>query len=551
MPDFDVIKQNFISIIDMLTDKEYLKNLLHKVNPSPLKDADFFVDYIIRVLLFLFPLYVYENNAIMGISGKEIIIGIVVLSVVMYCVPKLFWTGELKEKKTGLSGLIILGIFVIVALIFVFQISHAGSEAARTYRYLGLFLLPFCVQYAGDFRRYYFQLLTASFTILYISMYRFVFTGLPTMLGADLILSDQSKLIPFLMLGIAASSILYITEEKIIFQRIYLVITAASMVLIFLYGDMTAFIIMFLFITGLQFISLPTVSFMKKNMILLFLFGFCASNAPLLTYFKTPGISREFDLEYSIYIDLVIAVAGLFITKYWERIPEKQSEGPVLMPVFSKWYKRFLLIIISIILAFILLGSRGEKLQNVVGGKVLSGFSTAFWESVSRSDGELWHIISVYGIIGLGVVILVGIMLVRLAARAFQNDKLTVDEKGLILLVLLFAVQSFFYPFSVASTPQFLIFTGFALHADRLGYAGSFSNHKTEKITRFVPGTVFLLSSAMAAALALLVVFAVYRLFMPVGNAGDTSSMVQNAIEVHQGQAQEFEQEDNPLNGDE
>ena len=246
-----------------LSDKKFRRTVLNKVNPSPLKDANFFVDYIIRVLLFLFPLYVYENNALMGISGKEIIIGIVVLSVVMYCVTGLFMNGELNEKKTGLSGLMLLAVFVIVALIFALQISNAGSEVPRTYRYLGLFLLPFCVQYAGGFRKYYFQLLTASFTILYISMYRFIFTGLPTMIGSELILSEQYKLIPFLLLGTAAVSILYIAEENVIFQRIYFLINAASMVLIFLYGDMAAFIIMFLFIMGLQFISLPTVSFMK------------------------------------------------------------------------------------------------------------------------------------------------------------------------------------------------------------------------------------------------------------------------------------------------
>ena len=50
----------------------------------------------------------------------------------------------------------------------------------------------------------------------------------------------------------------------------------------------------------LQFLRRPTADYMKKNMILLFLYGFAASNAPLLSYFNLPGISKEFDLEYSI-----------------------------------------------------------------------------------------------------------------------------------------------------------------------------------------------------------------------------------------------------------
>ena len=64
MPDFSVFKQYFAKIKNKVTDKEFQRDLLNKMNPAPLKGSDYLADYIIRVLIFLFPLYIYENNAI-------------------------------------------------------------------------------------------------------------------------------------------------------------------------------------------------------------------------------------------------------------------------------------------------------------------------------------------------------------------------------------------------------------------------------------------------------------------------------------------------------
>ena len=59
--------------------KDLMNRIYEKINPEPDKGSDYLVDYMIRALLFLFPLYVYESTGVMGISMRDILFGIVIL----------------------------------------------------------------------------------------------------------------------------------------------------------------------------------------------------------------------------------------------------------------------------------------------------------------------------------------------------------------------------------------------------------------------------------------------------------------------------------------
>ena len=49
---------------EKLSDKEFRKKVSVVINPEPMKGSDYLVDYMARVLLFLFPLYMYEADVI-------------------------------------------------------------------------------------------------------------------------------------------------------------------------------------------------------------------------------------------------------------------------------------------------------------------------------------------------------------------------------------------------------------------------------------------------------------------------------------------------------
>ena len=644
-----------------VSDKEFQRKVMSRVNPAPLEGADFLVDYLLRVLIFLFPLYIYENNAAMGISVKDILFGIVVMIMTLWCVKNLLFQRKSYASHMGKRVLILYGAFLLIAITFAVQMSKVSSEVPHTYLYLGCFMLPFCVSFVGKSRRYYMELLAASFTLIYISIYRYIFTALPTLIGSENLLSNANKLIPLLLLGGSVTAYLYITEKNDKLQKVYLGITAAGLVILFLYGNMAAFLIQFLFIMCLQFLDKPTVTFMKKNMIMLFLYGFCASNAPLLTYFNAKGINKEFDLEYSIYIDIIIAILGLFVTSYWEKIPNDHGEDATLMTRFSKWYKASIAGVMVLIMIAFVFGSRGGNLSNAIGGKAVSGFASSLWNAVNKSNGELWHVLSVYGVIGIVVMMVLGAIIFSMVIRPWLRGEAEPIDKGFIMITVMFLIQSFFFPYSATSTPEYLIFAGFALcvgkslqaataeqdvdenssetleevpatateHLEQVKHETELENEKDisviwvptsvrkdyvsesvgintdstesednsdmvfinlsddettsqatedaqngapaenagtendqseeelhlpkiftlENIRKWVPSSAILAVSAMVASLLLMIFMVLYRLFMPIGNAGDTDSMVQSAIERHeaellaQAQAEAAEQE--------
>ena len=52
--------------------KTIIKDIISKLNPAPDENADYLVEYFFRILIFLFPLFIYEHNAVIGVSYKDI-----------------------------------------------------------------------------------------------------------------------------------------------------------------------------------------------------------------------------------------------------------------------------------------------------------------------------------------------------------------------------------------------------------------------------------------------------------------------------------------------
>ena len=520
----------------MKTDKSGKKhqksNILSHIFPPIMEGADPLVDNIFRVIIFLFPLYLYQDKALMGLSGKDILTGVVVLLMGLWCLYKAIKGDYFREIAMQRTKAFAMATFVLVLILFAVQFNNINSEVTHTYIYLGAFILIFCSIYAGGGRRYYLQLLTASFTLVYICIYFHIFTGMASVLGAERLLDKPQELIPVLMLSTSTGSILYLTEENERLQKLYLFLTAAGLVIFFLYGDMMAFCIMLLFVMGLQYMGRPTITHMKKSLILVFLYGFCASNAPLITYFGAKGITREYDLEFSIYIDIAIAIAGLIVTGYWDKLDKDEQEGPGVIRL-SEWYGRAIMGASAVLLIAFIFGSKGAKLQKSFGGKALYGVTNGLWEAVNNTSGEIWHVLVKYGVIGVAVLASLGGILGYRALAIIRDEKRDGLEKGYALLAILFIAQGLFYPFSSTSLPIYAIFVGLAIAPYRKVEITEAATDKkrNRKLAYGFTMLGYLMASALMAGFIVLAVAGAYRVLHPVNEASTVESMIQVAIE--------------------
>lgn len=508
---------------------EDLKNRIYEyINPEPDKGSDYLVDYLVRVLLFLFPLYVYDSVGVMGISMKDILFGIVVLIMTVRCIRSMLR----KKICLGKKELFILGIFVSVLACFCIQTIALSAEVSHTYFYVGMFLLPFCVGFIERSKKYYMNIFVSSYIIVYLSIFIYIFTVKATFLGFEEYLDESYRLVPSFLLSSAVCAFLYIIEENKKKQILYLVLEAVGLIVLFLYGDTVAFMLLLIYLMCLQFVRRATVNFVKKNLILLFVFAFCASNVPILARFGTIGINRSFNLKYSICIDMFIAIACFFIAGYWDRIPKDHKEDCIVMVKFSAIFKQAVLILIVLLSLCFVFGSKADSLLGGFGGEVLTGFSGALWDSVSSSCGELWHVLEVYGIVGCVVLIIFSVFILNILYKAWKNHETTEEEKGYIMITLLFIVQSLFYPFTSVSMPSFLIFAGFALKAAwKSNYISK--DEKTDSGNSFdaISKMEIFFITVFSSALLVLVAFALYRTFVPAGAEGGDSSLVQSVIE--------------------
>ena len=522
--------------------KDFVNRIYEKINPEPDKGSDYLVDYMIRVLLFLFPLYVYESTGVMGISMRDILFGIVILIMFLHCMKSMLR----KKIRFGKKELFILGFFVSVLICFCVQTITLNTEVSHTYYYVGMFLLPFCVGFIQNSKKYYMNIFVSSYIIVYLSIFRYIFTAKATFLGIEEFLDEGYRLVPAFLLSSAVCAFLYVVEDDRKKQIIYLVLEAIGLCVLFLYGDTVAFMMMLIYLMCLQFVRKATVSFVKKNLILLFVFAFCASNVPVLARFGTIGINRSFNLKYSICIDLFIAVAGYIIAGYWDRIPKDHEENRIVMVKFSTLFKQAVLIIIVLISLCFVFGSRADTLLEGFGGEVLSGFSGALWDSVSSSYGELWHVLEVYGIVGSVVLLIFSVFVLNILYKAWKKHGTTEEEKGYIMITLLFIVQSFFYPFTSVSTPSFLIFVGFALKAVWKDYFVS-ADETTDFGNDFdvVSKIEILFITIFSSVLLVLVAFALYRAFVPAGAEGGDSCLVQSAVRQRDRQTITMDEKEN------
>ena len=224
--------------------KTIIKDIIPKLNPAPDENADYLVEYFFRILIFLFPLFIYEHNAVIGVSYKDILFGMFIVFMSTWCGLKLYRNKNINAFFSKKISMLFGGCFVLILMCFGFQLSSISSEVPHTFLYIIGFLLFFCSSFADKASRYILQLLLCSYVLLLISSYRYIFTATSTLIGAEVLLKDTNKLIPMVILGCSVSAFLYITEEKEKLQKIYLVILAAGEVILFLYGNMVAFVLL-------------------------------------------------------------------------------------------------------------------------------------------------------------------------------------------------------------------------------------------------------------------------------------------------------------------
>lgn len=216
----------------------------------------------------------------------------------------------------------------------------------------------------------------------------------------------------------------------------------------------------------------PTAELIKRDMQMFVLYALMLCNMSLLSnYTDLLLVEVSYDLEQSVYLELILALGAMIFFHYWDRIPEGFPLDRVVHRRLYRQYK-YAAWIIFCLFVFSLLGGDGWKmLTESKGMTFLSNLARPLCEEIALNKSFLYSCTEEQGLLTL-----VGLFLILVNVIAEMRKNIGWDKPlttGLYLVAIFGIVQCFIWNPRVNVLPVYLILAVGAM------------NYKEEK-SRFV-----------------------------------------------------------------
>ncbi|MDO4305115.1 MAG: hypothetical protein Q4D94_14505 [Bacillota bacterium] len=206
----------------------------------------------------------------------------------------------------------------------------------------------------------------------------------------------------------------------------------------------------------------PTAELVKRDMQIFFLYLFMLCNMSLLTnYTDLLQVTVNYDLKQSVYLELLVAVGGIFFFKFWDRIPKGVDTKRLVMRKMRRSYQ-FLLKLMCIIFAGILLGGEyWKELPDEGSLTAVKGFAVPLVEEVWQNKNAFYMCFEQFGVIGSLMLLILCVLLIGKLKKGYGFDKPVTSM--LILISSVFLIQLLFWGISINTLPIYWIFLSLAI----------------------------------------------------------------------------------------
>lgn len=255
-------------------------------------------------------------------------------------------------------------------------------------------------------------------------------------IGEILILWGNRAAASSYLLLVATVGVLQYCTSKIPMQSyFYAMCTFVSFFLLGCNHSIISFWIMGITILLIPILLRPTALLFKRAMQMLFAFLFLISNMSLVTnYTKLLLVETSYDLEHSVYLDLLLALGGVLFFHFWDRIPEKVRLDKIVLRKLYRVEKRLVKTCLMILLLLLMGGSAWQSLDGSrMSIKALQGFAVPLWKEIEGNQSFLYHCVDKQGVLGAFLCIMVVLTAIECVSRSFGWDK---KMQGLFDVVL-------------------------------------------------------------------------------------------------------------------
>lgn len=206
----------------------------------------------------------------------------------------------------------------------------------------------------------------------------------------------------------------------------------------------------------------PTAELVKKDMQMFFIFLFMLCNMSLLTnYTNLLLVDIHYDLEQSVYLELLVAIGGIFFFKYWDRIPEGVDLKRLVMRKMRRGYQFVFRLAGIIFMGIILGGNCWNSLPNGFGMAAVKGFAIPLVNEVYQEKSTFYLCFKQFGVVGSLLILAVCVLLITEVRKNARLEKPATNM--LVLIAGVFLIQLLFFKVSISILPVYWIFTVLAI----------------------------------------------------------------------------------------
>lgn len=223
----------------------------------------------------------------------------------------------------------------------------------------------------------------------------------------------------------------------------YMMVSAISFFVLFLNQNAISLWLMGIFFLMIPVALRPTAVLVKRSMQLFFIYLFMLSNMSLLTeYTQIIRAEISYSLEYSVYMDLLIAAGGVAFFYYWDRIPEGVDLNRLVLKKMQKGY-RFIASMVLIVFAAIVMDDGWAALSEGMSYDMVRFLAVPLAEAAGHSKSGILQCFQEIGVLpGIFLIVSMVLFMGRLR-RNYAPDMPAVNI--LILISVVFMIQLLFW----------------------------------------------------------------------------------------------------------
>lgn len=376
-----------------------------------------------------------------------------------------YWILSIRRGEADIPQLkcradvIVLILFGWNLLSIIGKLFQDPQKGAIDYRFqvmwIVLCILYFVFKGIRSFKDWYFDLILYAGLVVIAYM---LFCYLCDMQMAERLpelMSDSGKTASYLLLPCMISVSRYCMCRDKIRSMFYLMTASVSFFTLFINHNIVSFWLMAIVFLAIPVLMRPTAELVKRDMQLFFVYLFMMSNMSLLVNY-TELVQKElsFDLEHSVYLDLLLAVGGVFFFRYWDRIPEKADRERLVLRKMRRGYQFVLKLLGMIFFSFVLGGNRWKELPDSMGISMVKNFAVPLIDEIGTSRNAWIQCMEKSSISSLILLILTALIITRLRKNHSYAKPLT---GSFLLIAMIFLMQLFFFAPSVNVLPVYLL----------------------------------------------------------------------------------------------